>query len=119
MEVVNEVDRFFLSSQSCRVNALLRDVGFTPVACDACNGQITSGFFVVVMGCRHRFHVKCFEDHFKDSQVEEPDEKVAPKDSQAEASTDAGACNRRCPPLVCPSRNCAQALVFGWARQSK
>eukprot|EP00931_Biecheleriopsis_adriatica_P028010 TRINITY_DN16750_c1_g1_i2.p1 TRINITY_DN16750_c1_g1~~TRINITY_DN16750_c1_g1_i2.p1 ORF type:complete len:108 (-),score=10.40 TRINITY_DN16750_c1_g1_i2:99-389(-) len=54
MEVVNEVDRFFLSSQSCRVNALLRDVGFTPVACDACNGQITSGFFVVVMGCRTR-----------------------------------------------------------------
>ena len=64
MEVVNECDRLYLASHQQCVNASLRDVGFSTVCCDLCNGEIKTGFFVVVMQCKHTFHKHCFHNHF-------------------------------------------------------
>ena len=64
MEVVNEHERLYLASHKQCVNASLRDVGFSTVRCNLCNGEIKAGFFVVVMQCKHTFHKDCFHDHF-------------------------------------------------------
>lgn len=51
MEVQNEHDRFYLASQKCHINASLRDVGFSPVRCQICQGDMKLGFFIIVMEC--------------------------------------------------------------------
>eukprot|EP00439_Symbiodinium_sp_Y106_P086037 s8_g30.t3 len=78
MEVVNEHDRLYLASHKQCVNASLRDVGFSTVRCNLCNGEIKAGFFVVVMQCKHTFHKECFHNHFSVADIaqdnpQEPD----------------------------------------------
>ncbi|CAE7199507.1 Mob4 [Symbiodinium sp. CCMP2592] len=76
MEVVNEHDRLYLASHKQCVNASLRDVGFSTVRCNLCNGDIKAGFFVVVMQCKHTFHKECFHNHFSvtDNAQDNPQE---------------------------------------------
>ncbi|CAJ1338785.1 unnamed protein product [Effrenium voratum] len=105
MEVVNEHDRLYLASRRCCVNASLRDVGFSPVECKLCKDMMRQGFFVVVMHCKHSFHVDCFNHHFEEV-VDNP---------QAPDQADGAVARRQ--PLLCPCSGCSSSLQFQWAQK--
>jgi len=86
MDVVNEVERLWLKSHKRYVNAVLRDVGFLPIACKLCGGKMKSGFAVVVPKCHHSFHHDCFVDALK---IVAPDDAVGanPQDAATAAES--------------------------------
>ncbi|CAE7791287.1 FKBP16-1 [Symbiodinium sp. CCMP2456] len=137
MEVVNEHDRLYLASHKQCVNASLRDVGFSTVRCNLCNGEIKAGFFVVVMQCKHTFHKDCFHSHFSvaDNPQDNPQESDGistgnqvppfqtdlsnpdgPTPEDAAAVVAPVTTRRRA--LLCPHPSCGSSLVFGWTKQS-
>ncbi|CAE7212066.1 FKBP16-1 [Symbiodinium pilosum] len=55
-EVLRCALQFAASAEQMMDEKHLRDVGFSAVRCNLCNGEIKAGFFVVVMQCKHTFH---------------------------------------------------------------
>eukprot|EP00434_Breviolum_minutum_P000549 symbB.v1.2.000476.t1/scaffold11.1/size528188/25 len=114
MEVANEFDRLYLPARKCRVNASLRDVGFSPVRCQLCGGDMKFGFFVIVMQCKHSFHLECFQDHFKEVQDNPQAADVGPGGyprTDPDAQTAQFECRK---PLLCPCAGCSRNLTFSW-----
>eukprot|EP00929_Paragymnodinium_shiwhaense_P073809 TRINITY_DN37703_c0_g1_i1.p1 TRINITY_DN37703_c0_g1~~TRINITY_DN37703_c0_g1_i1.p1 ORF type:complete len:176 (-),score=26.03 TRINITY_DN37703_c0_g1_i1:132-659(-) len=65
MEVVSEIDAMYMPHYGRKINAMMRDVGFTAVQCGLCGEMATRGFLVSLPRCRHNFHYNCFRQYFQ------------------------------------------------------